>query len=715
MLKRSIFVLLFLLVFKLITLADEGMWLPTLLGKYNIADMQKKGFKLTADDIYNVNKACMKDAVVIFGRGCTGELVSDKGLIFTNHHCGYGQIQAHSSLEHDYLTDGFWAMSQKDELPNPGLSVQFLVRMEDVSAQVLKGVTPEMEEQARQKAIKQNISVVSKENSSGNKYNVVIKPFYYGNEYYMFIYEEFKDVRLVGAPPSGIGKFGGDTDNWAWPRHTGDFSLFRIYANKNNEPAEYSPDNVPYKPKYFFPVSIKGVKKDDFTMVFGYPGRTTEYLTSYAVKMISETENPHMIAIRRQILDIMGEDMEADRKVRIQYSSKYAGIANYWKKWLGENKGLLKLNAIKKKQELENGFKSWAESSESTKQKYSNLLPQLEELYLKLTPFRLAADYVNEALFGTDIIDIINYADLNVVNVKDSLKPKAIEGLDKYADGFFKDFNLATDKKILAAMLKMYREGAGKDFQPEFYTAVFDKEFKGDYLAFVDEAYSKSVFTDKKKMMDFFTGFTSKKEKKLKKDPLYKMFESFIDVYANVVKNLGQINPKIELLQRTYMAGLREYQKDKIFYPDANSTLRIAYGKVDDYEPNDGVRYNFFTTIDGIIAKDDSAIYDYRVPAKLKELYKKKDYGRYAENGVMKVAFTASNHTTGGNSGSPVLNAEGHLIGINFDRNWEGTMSDIMYDPTQCRNITLDIRYALFIIEKMAGARHLIGEMKIIE
>ncbi|HBX51188.1 MAG: peptidase S46 [Bacteroidetes bacterium RIFOXYA12_FULL_35_11] len=711
------FIVFVVLFSSLISRADEGMWIPLLLEKYNFADMQKKGFKLTAEDVYSINKASLKDAIVIFGRGCTGELISDEGLIITNHHCGYGQIQKHSTVEKDYLTDGFWAMSRKDELSNPGLTVQFLVRMEDVTVKTLEGVTNEMDEAARAAMIRQNASVISKAVTEGTHYKALIRPFYYGNQYYMFVYEEFRDVRLVGAPPSSIGKFGGDTDNWMWPRHTGDFSLFRIYADKDNKPADYSLDNVPYKPKKSLAISLKGVKKGDFTMVFGYPGRTQQFLTSHAVELISQVENPHMIAIRRIILDIMGEDMDASDKVRIQYSSKYAGIANYWKKWLGENKGLQKLNAIQKKRALELKFREWALSSNERKIKYGNLLEDFDKIYKEITPYSLAKDYIFEAFFGIDINDYIKDID----NLLGAEKPPteaelatSLEKLKIVTTNFFKDYNLSTDKKIFIAMLKSYRENAGAEFQPEVLK-IIDKKFKGSIEKFADHIYSKSVFVDEKKALEFLSDYNASKRKKLMKDPMLEMYRSFMDVYEYISLKSSGMNVRLDKLYRDYVAGLMEFQKDKIFYPDANFTMRITYGQVNDYEPMDGVFYNYFTSLDGIIAKDDPAIYDYKVPAKLKELFQRKDYGRYAENGTMKVAFIGSNHTTGGNSGSPVLNANGELVGINFDRNWEGTMSDIMYDPNQCRNITLDIRYALFIIDKFAGAGHLLNEMKIVE
>lgn len=711
---KKLILILVCITYMIPSYADEGMWIPLLLEKYNFADMQKKGFKLTPEDIYSINKACLKDAIVIFGRGCTGELISDQGLLITNHHCGYGQIQNHSTVEYDYLTNGFWAMSQKEELTNPELTVQFLIRMEDVTAKVFAGITDEMDETAKQNIIKQNITKATKAATEGSLYIASVKPFYYGSEYYMFVYEEFKDVRLVGAPPSGIGKFGGDTDNWMWPRHTGDFSLFRIYANKNNEPAEYSPENVPYKPKKSLAISIKGAKKGDFTMVFGYPGRTSQYLTSYAVEHISQVENPQMINVRRQILDIMGQDMNSSDKIRIQYSSKYAGIANYWKKWMGEDKGLLKLNAIEKKKVLEAKFQTWANSSDELKKKYGNLLPQFEQIYKESAPYSIAKGYFNEAFLGIDIMDISRYINENILSQLNNDPVKTIASFKLFCTTFYKDYNVNTDKRIFASMLKLYKENVDKKFQPEIMNEI-EKKYGNDFEKYADFIYSKSILTDTVKLYKLLSKDIKTIRKKLTKDPSEELFTWFIVSYTDSYLKSQIYNTQLNSLYKTYVAGLREMQQDKLFYPDANFTLRVTYGQVNDYEPRDGVYYNYYTTLDGIMAKDDPSIYDYRVPEKLKELYKKKDYGRYAENGIMKVAFTGSNHTTGGNSGSPVLNGNGELIGVNFDRNWEGTMSDIMYDPNQCRNIAIDIRYALFIIDKFAGASHLIKEMKIVE
>ncbi len=714
-LKTMIFLLVISFFANPILKADDGMWIPLLLKKYNIKDMQAKGFKLTAEDIYSINKASMKDAVVIFGRGCTGELVSDEGLILTNHHCGYGAIQKHSSLSHDYLTDGFWAMNKKQELPNEGLTVRFLERMEDVSAQVLKGITDDMSESERSKLINKQAKMLENKTSENGKYQTIVKPLFNGNQYFLYVYKVYKDVRLVGAPPSGIGKFGGDTDNWMWPRHTGDFSVFRVYANKNNEPAEYSPDNVPYKPKKFFPISMQGVKKGDFTMVFGYPGTTQEYLPSFAVKMLMETQNPHRIKIRQNKIDIMSRYMEKDPEIRIKYASKYAGISNYWKKWIGENRGLKRLNAIAKKQEFEKKISKWISKKKERKEKFGHILEEYGKIYNNMTNIQLADEYFYEAIYRSDIIRFAGKCSKKSSELQNKAKSdKTISELKNYAKGFYKDFDYNVDKEVFTAMIALYYQNVDKQFFPAILSHI-DTEFKGNVQNFVDAIYSKSILPHKEKFDASLNDSTKNLHEIINKDPLVLLYSEFVQVYwSKIAPELEKSELKLKTLHRLWMRAIMKFKKDEVLYPDANFTLRIAYGKVDDYYPRDGVKYLYYTTLDGIIEKDNPDIYDYRVPAKLKQLHADKDYGKYGENGEMHVCFTASNHTTGGNSGSPVVNGKGQLIGINFDRNWEGTMSDIMYDPDMCRNITVDIRYVLFIIDKFAGAKHLIKEMDLV-
>jgi hypothetical protein len=701
--------------------ADEGMWIPLLIEKYNIKLMQERGFKLSAEDIYSVNKACMKDAVVLFGGGCTGEIISSEGLLITNHHCGYGQIQKHSTLQHDYLTDGFWAMSREEELPNPGLSVTFLKRMEDVTDIVLKGVTDGMDNSDRDKLINSNISEITKKATAGNGYSASVRPFYMGKQYFLFVNESFRDVRLVGAPPSAIGKFGGETDNWVWPRHTGDFSLFRIYADKENKPAEYSKENVPFKPAYFFPVSLKGVKEGDFTMVFGYPGNTSEYVPSYHVDMVKNYLNPKMIAIRTKKIDIMETAMSTDPLIRIQYSSKKSGLANSWKKWIGENLGLEKMATIEKKREFENRLTAWINADNDRKIKYGDLLPKYKELYTTLDEYNIVYSYTNDVFFngGAEAVAFaLNFkalAELHKTKPDDSQVKNMKRDLLETAKRFFTNYNVATDKKLFAAVMKMYGENIDPKWQAPEYIKLKNL-CKGDFSSVTDKMYDKTIFSDSTRFRAFVNGFGERDIKKLNKDPFYNLAISAAGFISdNVRPVLMSVSGELQKVNRYYIAAQMEFDKDKVFYPDANLTLRLTYGTVKGYVSRDAVYYTHYTTLKGIMEKDNPEIYDYNVPEKLRQLYRTKDYGRYTQNGEVPVCFIADNHTTGGNSGSPVINADGQLIGVNFDRAWEGVASDLAFNPEQSRNISLDIRYALFIIDKFAGAGYLLKEMKIIE
>ncbi len=698
---------------------DEGMWLPLLLKQLNESDMQQKGMKLTADDIYSINQSSLKDAIIQFGGGCTGEIISADGLLLTNHHCGYGQIQAHSTVEKDYLTNGFWAMNRAEELPNPGLTATFIVRMEDVTSQILAGATATLTEQEREALVQRNIAKVRQQATANTHYDAIIRPYFYGNEYYMYITETFRDIRMVGAPPSSIGKFGGDTDNWMWPRHTGDFSLFRIYAGPDNKPADYSPDNKPFKPRHHVPISLSGIQEGDFTMIFGFPGRTSEYLTSQAVEEIANVSNPAKINIRDTKLTILDKDMKASDAVRIQYAAKYAGIANYWKKWIGETRGIHKANAIEKKQQLEKQFAQWAAATPVRQQKYGNLLAAFAKNYKALDGITISRDYITEAAYG---VELINYAN-NFVLLQEMLQKDVpqqeinalVERIEKGAAGFFKNYNAPTDKKVFAALLPLYYKNIDPAMHPDAFKLVTQK-YKGDFAKYADELYSTSQLTSEAGVKQLLANVKAGKTDALQNDPAVQLAASISNYYkANVLPTYTQVNDNLNLLYRTYVAGLREMQQDKKFYPDANSTLRVAYGKVEPYEPVDGVKYKYYTTLGGIIEKAETgAAEDYAIPARLKELYEQKDYGPYGVNGEMPVNFIASNHTTGGNSGSPVINANGQLIGTNFDRNWEGTMSDIVYNPNQVRNISIDVRYMLFIVDKFAGAGHLVKEMTLV-
>jgi hypothetical protein len=712
--KHIIISLLIAITIPFASIAKEGMWLPMLLEKMNASDMQAMGMRISAQDIYDVNQASIKDAIVHFAGGCTGELVSAKGLLFTNHHCGYRQIQQHSSVDHDYLKNGFWAQNMAEELPNEGLTAKILLRMEDVTKRVLKDVSDKMEPEERAIKIAENIAALKKEQETDEFHEVIIKPFFYGNQYILMYNKVFKDVRLVGAPPSNIGKFGGDTDNWMWPRHTGDFSIFRIYANDENEPATYSEDNKPYVPVQHLKISLKGVQKGDFTFVFGYPGRTQEYLPSYALEMTTQHVNPFRIDMRRTRLDNMAKYMDQSAKVRIQYSAKYAGVANGWKKWIGENRGIKKIDAIAKKQQFEAEFNKWAANNPE----YKGLLKKFEATYKELLPYEMAYQHFVESGYRIELVQMsLAYRELVKLSSEENPDEKKInemiEKLKKGAKKFYKDYDHDVDVANFKAMLKVYMAFPYAD-KVALPTAFEDIK---DLNKYTSKVYKKSIFSSEEKLTEFLNEYSVKKVKKFTKDPIFSLAMNMYNNYKDSIQpKLSDLNAQLEELQRTYMKAQMEMRKDFQFYPDANSTLRITYGKVDGFEPRDGVEYKHYTTLDGIIEKENPDIFDYVVEDRLKELYTTKDYGVYGDkDGSMHVCFIASNHTSGGNSGSPVLNADGHLIGLNFDRNWEGTMSDLMYDPDQCRNITLDVRYCLFIIDKFAGAHWLIEEMDLVK
>ena len=717
--KKFIFTVIIALVCTATSKADEGMWLPSLISQ-RITDMQEKGFKLSAQDLYDINQASLKDAVVLFGRGCTGELISPEGLLLTNHHCGYGQIQKHSSIEHDYLRDGFWAMSRSEELPNKGLTVSFLERMEDVTELVLKGYKKKMTEAQREELVKKNSEKLIKEAvSEGNGLRATVEALYYGNQYFLFLYREFSDVRLVGAPPSSIGKFGGDTDNWMWPRHTGDFSIFRIYADKDNNPAAYSEDNVPYRPKKYFNISVSGVKEGDFTFIYGFPGRTQEYIHSEGVRYIEETGDPHKIHLRTLRLGIQDKYMDQSQKVRIQYSSKNAGVANAWKKWQGEVKGIRKMKTVKTKQEYEKAFAEWAAGTE-----YEGITDKIADLYRELEPYSFATDYYSETIRTIEAASFAkNFMDLFKTEGKkvtfDSTKAKEM------TEAFFKDYHLPIDKECFVAVMSEYEKNVPTEFKPGFYKDTYAKY--GSIQKWADDLFSTTVFTDIEKVNNLVTVAAAEPEsvrQAIESDPAAIFFNKFFEWYQNDVRpHSTRINQELQLAYRDYMRGQMAYAEatdgqagKAAFYPDANLTLRVAYGHIKGYSPLDGIYYKPSSTIKGIMEKDNPEIFDYNIPQRLRDIYASKDYGRWADaTGEVPVCFIATNHTTGGNSGSPVINAEGNLIGLNFDRVWEGTMSDIVFDPEICRNISLDVRYVLFTIEKIGGASYLFDEMTFVE
>ena len=716
MVRKNILVIGLVILSYSSVFAREGMWIPTLLNKYNIEEMKQMGFKLTSEDIYNVNQVSMKDAVVLFGTGCTGELISNEGLLITNHHCGLEAIQNHSTVEHDYLTNGFWAKKQEEELPNPELGVSFLERMEDVTNKVLAETDGKSKDSVAVIISRNTRKIISEAGEKG-KYEAAVQPLFYGNQYFLYVYQVFRDIRLVGAPPSSIGQFGGDTDNWMWPRHTGDFSLFRIYAGKDNQPASYSPENVPYKPKKFFKISIKGIQPEDFTMVLGYPAKTQEFLPSEAIRQIMEQGDPDKIKIRDLKLGILAADMDKDAKVRIQYAAKYQTTSNAWKKWQGEVKGLRRLNAVETKQKFETDFSNWIGDDSVRQKKYGNVLPQLEQLYTELAPYTKAYDYYSEIVQrGTDLFSIISYFDA-IEKRWSKLTPEDQQKLQKAIEAKIEEhlnqFNPSTDEKVFADLLLLYAKEMDPKFLPEAFKSMMLKMNQDELIV---KLYRESVFSDPEKLKSLGSNLNTKKLKLTTKDPAFMLFRSLKTSYEMEIEPyFNSIQKQIDQTLKTYVAGILEMNEGKKLWPDANKTLRVSYGKVEGYKPMDGVHYNYFTTLKGIMEKDNPEIYDYNVPQKLRELYQQKDYGRYGNNGEMNVCFTASNHTTGGNSGSPVLDAEGNLIGVNFDRCWEGTMSDLMFDPDRCRNIILDIRYTLFIIDKFADTGYLLGEMEIRE
>jgi len=696
--------------------ADEGMWLPFLLKQLNESDMKKNGCKLSAKDIYDVNSASLKDAIVHFGGGCTAEIISDKGLLLTNHHCGYGAIANHSTVDKDYLTHGFWAMNQSEELPNAGLTATLIQRIEDVTAQINNGVTAKLTEKQKDSIHQVNSKALIEAATKGSKYEAFVRPFFYGNQYILFVTLTYKDVRLVGAPPSFIGKFGGDTDNWIWPRHTGDFSIFRIYADKNNEPAEYSKDNVPYTPKRSLTISLKGVKEGDFTMVYGFPGRTQEYLFSDAVEMTMNQSDPDRVMLRDKRLTIMNRFMKVNDTTRITYAATYASVANYWKKWMGEMQGLKKFDAVNKKKDFEKKFLELLSSDPAEKEKFTKIFNEFHSLYGEYKIYQKQNDYLSECLLGINALTAARAVEKLITTVKKYPVESAPKEMNKYypdIEKFFYGYSKPMDKTICRAMLEAYAQGVEKKLRVPAIDSLFTAH-QDNYDAITEKIYSESIFVNKEK---YLAALKNGDVKALETDISYRLWKSISAYYSqNVSPQATAIDSKLLELYKQYVAKMTQVYKDKKFYPDANSTLRIAYGKVKPYKPRDGVIYTHFTTLDGMMEKEDPNNDDFIVFPKLKELYTKKDYGRFADkDGTLHISFIASNHTTGGNSGSPVLNGNGELIGTNYDRVWEGTMSDIMFNPEICRNIILDVHYTLFVIDKYAGAGYLLNEMKIVQ
>jgi hypothetical protein len=712
--------------------ADEGMWLPMLIQRLNYTDMQKLGLQLTPEEIYSVNHSSLKDAIVGLaddpkpeGFFCTAEIVSSEGLLFTNHHCGFDAVQKHSSIEHDYLADGFWAMSREEELPNEDLTASVLIRMADVTDSILPKLSDTMSVMERQKIAGKIMKRLKKANSEDGKYNVVIKSFFAGNAYYMFVYQVYKDVRLVGAPPSAIGKFGGDTDNWMWPRHTGDFTIFRIYTAPDGSPAEYSEENVPLKPKYYLPISLDGIEKGDFTMIWGFPGGTERFQTSAGVQYKLDNYFPPIIEGLGAKLDVWKTHMDADKEVRIKYASAYAGIANGWKYFIGQKKGVQDLDVVGEKKTFEEEFTNWVNENEARKEKYGNVLSTMESIYKDRAPGIVPLIYAS--LTGMGGSQIVQYAgDFTGLQTlmqqqkeeKDKKKKakkqeqidQAIAGLKEAVAENFKDYDAPTDQDVLAVMTQLYLDKMAPEYYPDYLNKLVDK-FDGDMNAMADYVFKTSFLTSPDKVMAFLDDPSLKG---FEKDPAYMLYEGFMEKIMEAQSNYKNRGDEMKTAQRLWEEGVMEMQPDKKFYPDANSTMRFTYGTVQDYDARDAVHYDYVTHLSGVMEKEDPENDEFIVPAKLKELYETKDYGPYAnKDGRMVVCFLTNNDITGGNSGSPVINAKGELIGLAFDGNWEAMSSDIAFAPRLQRTIVVDVRYVLFIIDKFAGAGHLVDELTI--
>jgi hypothetical protein len=717
---KTLFTIAFVGAAAPLSFAKEGMWLPPTLPA-RAADMKAEGLEIPVDQLYNAQGTGLNNAVVLFGRGCTGEIISSKGLVLTNHHCGYGTIQGLSSREHDYFAAGFWAMSNKEELPCPGLTVTFVRKMENVTDRITYELPDTMADASRDSVIAVRIRGLEKGYRLSTKLDAKIEPYYRGNQYWVILTETFRDIRLVGFPPDGIGKFGGDTDNWMWPRHTGDFSVFRVYAGKDNAPADYNKDNKPYRPRQFFSINTSGYKEGDFTMVYGFPGYTQEYISSSQLAQVYQISDPVRIDVRTRKLNVWSEAMAADRDVFLKYASKRAGIANGWKKWQGELRGLQLNNVPGKKQAYENTFQYWA-SVDTTYDYADNLLSQMQASTGISNEALRAEEYIREAVLGIELVQQGGELDRLLAQWRklrqgEPMPSAAAEALKKQWAGFFRNYDAATDRKVFAALMPMFMKAYPK-YTPALY-ALSLRAADGSYERWAKSVYRSSVVADQQEFEAMLEGPVD--TARLQRDPAWQLYRAIAKVRnTEIVPVLAEHSPRMTRLNRLYMAAQMHKDGGRAFYPDANLTLRLAYGHVRGIDPDGPAGYSYQTYIDEVIAKDQPDVAEFQVPDKLKELYAAKDYGRWGirkDDGTktLPVAFLADNHTTGGNSGSPVLNARGELIGTNFDRVWEGTMSDLYFDPALCRNISVDIRYTLWVIEKFGGAGWLLKEMKLVK
>jgi len=709
-------IILFAILFSCPATAKEGMWIPATL-KDHEKEMKAMGMQIPIDQLYNKDGTGLNNAVVLFGRGCTGEIISSKGLILTNHHCGYGSVQGLSSAENDYFANGFWAKNTQEEIPCKGLTVTFIRRMENVTDRVLEGISDTLRDAIRDSMIAVHTSALEKEFSSITHLDVTIKPYFEGNQYWIAITETYRDIRLVGFPPNAIGAFGGDVENWVWPRHTGDFSIFRVYAGADNKPADYAATNKPYHADQFFSINVAGYKEGDFTMVYGFPGTTREYISSYELSQVYNITDPVSIAARNRKLDIWSKHMGWTRDNFIKYTSKRAGVANGWKKWQGELLGLKANDVVGKKQLFEKNFQKWADV-DNTLPYAGGLLAQMSTAAEAASPLIMQDQYNREAVLGIELIQqgaafesiiACMRSGLSQDALHDTLK-KAISGME----GFYKNYDAATDKDVFISLMVLYFNKCSA-WLPEYLKTQYVAHNQ-DINVWAADVYNTSMLTSLTKVKDFAETATAGDSVKLYADPAWKLYDAVATMRKEkILPGLKNYYSRMHYLDRLYINAQMKANKNKVFYPDANLTLRLAFGQVKGLDPEGPAKYSFQTTLKEVVALDDSTSDIFKVPRKLKELYAKKDYGRWGVNGNMPVAFIASNHTSGGNSGSPVLNAKGQLIGTNFDRAYEGTMSDYYFDPTRCRNISVDIRYTLFIIDKFGGAGWLIDEMNIVK